>query len=323
MEDLEGPSAFSERYPLNSRLVKRDGRCVEEVYRIDGCYGRQIAAIVGHLNDAIPFATEPMAGALRALVAFYRSGEDADREAYDIAWVADQASPVDTINGFIEVYLDARGTKGAWEGLVFYVNREKTAQIQTLAANAQWFEDRMPWDPRYRKTGVRGVSANAIDVVIETGESGPITPIGINLPNDQTVRERHGSKSVSLSNVLEAHEKATLAEFRTEFSWAADEVARAERWGAFAAELTTNMHEVIGHGSGQIDGAAEREPAGVPQGTVFGARGGAGRSGRAVFPARSQARGTRHPRHGRPRRHRRGGVRGVREKRPRPAAPDP
>jgi dipeptidyl-peptidase-3 len=167
---------------------------------------------------------------------------------------------VDTINGFIEVYLDARGAKGAWEGLVFYVNREKTAQIQTLAANAQWFEDRMPWDPRFRKTGVRGVSANAIDVVIETGESGPITPIGINLPNDQTVRERHGSKSVSLSNVLEAHEKATLAEFRTEFSWAADEVARAERWGAFAAELTTNMHEVIGHGSGQIEARLNGNP---------------------------------------------------------------
>jgi dipeptidyl-peptidase-3 len=260
MEDLEGPSAFHERHALNSRLVKRDGGCVEEVYRIDGCYGRQIAAIVGHLNDAIPYATEAMAAALRALVAFYRSGEDADREAYDIAWVADQASPVDTINGFIEVYLDARGAKGAWEGLVFYVNREKTAQIQTLAANAQWFEDRMPWEPRFRKTGVRGVSANAIDVVIETGESGPITPIGINLPNDQTVRERHGSKSVSLSNVLEAHEKATLAEFRTEFSWAADEVARAERWGAFAAELTTNMHEVIGHGSGQIEARLNGNP---------------------------------------------------------------
>jgi len=260
MADLEGPSAFHERHALNSRLVKRDGGCVEEVYRIDGCYGRQIAAIVGHLNDAVPYATEAMAAALRALIAFYRSGEDADREAYDIAWVADQASPVDTINGFIEVYLDARGAKGAWEGLVFYVNREKTAQIQTLAANAQWFEDRMPWDPRFRKTGVRGVSANAIDVVIETGESGPITPIGINLPNDQTVRERHGSKSVSLSNVLEAHEKATLAEFRTEFSWAADEVARAERWGAFAAELTTNMHEVIGHGSGQIEARLNGNP---------------------------------------------------------------
>src|SRR5262249_43994412 len=142
-----------------------------------------IAAIVGHLTDAIPHASEPTAKALRALIAFYTSGEDADREAYDIAWVADQTAPVDTINGFVEVYLDARGTKGAWEALVFYVNHEKTAQIQTLAANAQWFEDRMPWDPRYRKAGVRGVSANAIDIVVETGESGPITPIGINLPN--------------------------------------------------------------------------------------------------------------------------------------------
>ena len=207
---------------------------------------------------------------------------------------------MDTINGFVEVYLDARGTKGAWEGLVFYVNREKTAQIQTLAANAQWFEDRMPWNPQYRKAGVRGVSANAIDVVIETGESGPVTPIGINLPNDQTVRERHGSKSVSLSNVLEAHERATLGEFRTEFSWDAGEVTRAERWGAFAAELTTNMHEVIGHGSGQIEARLERKPAGVSQRAVFGSRRGARGSGRAVLPARHPARGTGDHRRGRP-----------------------
>ena len=110
----------------------------------------------------------------------------------------DQASPVDTINGFVEVYLDARGIKGAWEALVFYVNHEKTAQIQKLAAHAQWFEDRMPWDPKYRKQGVHGVTANAIDVVIETGDSGPVTPVGINLPNDQAIRERYGSKSVSL-----------------------------------------------------------------------------------------------------------------------------
>ena len=123
--------------------------------------------------------------ALRALITFYQTGETADREAYDIAWVQDKASPVDTINGFVEVYMDARGMKGAWEALVFYVNREKTAEIQKLAADAQWFEDRMPWDAEYRKQGVRGITANAIDVVVETGDSGPITPVGINLPNDQ------------------------------------------------------------------------------------------------------------------------------------------
>jgi dipeptidyl-peptidase III len=249
MKDLE---SFEERYPLNSRIVKRDGRLVEEVYRIDGRYGSQIAEIVKHLSNAIPFATEPMAAALRALITFYESGETKDREAYDVAWVRDKASPVDTINNFTEVYLDARGMKGAWEALVFYVNAEKTSEIQKIAANAQWFEDRMPWAPQYRKPGVQGITANAIDVVIETGDSGPVTPVGINLPNDQSVREQHGSKSVSLSNINEAYDKSTLPEFRTEFSWTAEEAARAAKWGALAGELTTNMHEVIGHASGRI-----------------------------------------------------------------------
>jgi dipeptidyl-peptidase-3 len=249
LQDLEG---FKEKYPLNSRLVMRDGALVEEVYRVGGRYGAQIEAIVHHLEAAIPFATESMAHALRALVAFYRSGEEADREAYDIAWVQDKVSPVDTINGFVEVYLDARSIKGAWEALVFYVNQEKTAQIRTIAEQAQWFEDHMPWDPKYRKEGVHGVTANAIDVVIETGDSGPITPVGINLPNDQTIREQYGSKSVSLSNVNEAYDRSTLPEFRSEFCWTPEEAERSNRWNAFAGELTTNMHEVIGHGSGKV-----------------------------------------------------------------------
>ncbi len=249
LEDLEG---FVEKHPLNSRIVKRDGQLVEEVYRVGGRYGPHIAAIVSHLEAAMPYSTAEMANVLRALVAFYRTGEERDREAYDIAWVQDRTSPVDTINGFVEVYLDARSIKGAWEALVFYVNQDKTAQIRIIADQAQWFEDHMPWDSRYRKKGVRGVTANAIDVVIETGDSGPITPVGINLPNDQTIRERYGSKSVSLSNVNEAYDRSTLPEFRDEFSWTADEAERSKRWNAFASELTTNMHEVIGHGSGKV-----------------------------------------------------------------------
>ena len=257
MKDLAG---FPEKYPLNSRLVKQDGKIVEEVYRIDGRYGTQIAAIVKHLEDAIPFASESMAAALRAQIAFYKSGETKDREAYDIAWVRDKASPVDTINGFTEVYLDARGIKGAWEALVFYVNNEKTSEIKKIAADAQWFEDRMPWDAKYRKQGVQGITANAIDVVIETGDSGPVTPIGINLPNDQGVREQYGSKSVSLTNINEAYDKSTLPEFRTEFSWTPEEAERSAKWGALAGELTTNMHEVIGHASGKVDERLKGNP---------------------------------------------------------------
>jgi len=257
MRDLDG---FEERHPLNSRLVKHDGSLVEEVYRIGGRYSAHIDAIVHHLEAAMPFATEPMARALRALIAFYTTGREEDREAYDIAWVQDKASPVDTINGFVEVYLDARSIKGAWEALVFYVNAAKTTQIRTIASHAQWFEDHMPWDPKYRKAGAQGVTASAIDIVIETGESGPITPVGINLPNDQHIRERYGSKSVSLSNINEAYDKSTLPELRSEFAWTPEETARALKWTAFAGELTTNMHEVIGHGSGKVNARLNGNP---------------------------------------------------------------
>jgi dipeptidyl-peptidase-3 len=193
-----------------------------------------------------------MAAALGALIRFYQTGSTEDRRAYDIAWVADQASPVDTINGFVEVYLDVRGCKGAWEALVFYVNAEKTRLVQAIAEHAQWFEDRMPWDAQYRRTTVTGVTARAIDVVIESGEAAPLTPIGINLPNDQMVREKFGSKSISLSNVLEAYDKSQPSELKREFCWSREELARAQKWGSFASELATNLHEVIGHGSGIV-----------------------------------------------------------------------
>jgi dipeptidyl-peptidase-3 len=249
MEDLAG---FDERFPLNSRLTKRDGLLVEEVYRVGGRYSAYIERIVESLERALPYATPSTARALEALIRFYRTGSNDDRRAYDIAWVADRDSPVDTINGFVEVYLDARGRKGAWEALVYYVNREKTAAIRQIADHAQWFEDHMPWDPRYRKPRVTGVTACAIDVVIETGDAGPMTPVGINLPNDQEIRELYGSKSVSLSNVTDAYEQSTPLEFRTEFAWDEEEVARALKWSAFASELTTCLHEVIGHGSGIV-----------------------------------------------------------------------
>jgi len=244
--------SFEEQYPLTSRLVKIDGRLVEEVYKVGGKYSEQITEIVRHLEAAAPFATEPMARALRANAAYYRTGAPVDQRAYDIAWVEDQESSVDTINGFTEVYMDARGAKGSWEALVFYVNPEKTGALKTLAANAQWFEDRMPWDPKYRKESVTGITANAIDVVVETGDSGPITPIGINLPNSQAVREQYGSKSVSLSNVNDAYDQSSPANYRQEFAWSPEEAERSRRWGGLAGEMTTNMHEVIGHASGKL-----------------------------------------------------------------------
>ena len=257
LADLSG---FEERFPMNSRLVKRHDQLTEQPYRVGGLYSYAIETIIGHLREAIRFAPPATAAALHALIRFYQTGERAYREAYDIAWVHDKDSPVDTINGFVEVYLDARGAKAAWESLVFYVNREKTDAIRTIARHAQWFEDHMPWDPRYRKHGVTGVSANAIEVVVESGDSGPVTPIGINLPNDERIRTEHGSKSVSITNVMEACDRSLPASYYSEFSWTAAEAARARTWSSFASELTTNMHEVIGHASGVADPRLDATP---------------------------------------------------------------
>jgi dipeptidyl-peptidase-3 len=259
--DLKG---FTEKSGLNSRLVKSNGRLVEEVYKIDGRYGKQIAEIVKHLEAALPFASDSTATALKALIQWYRTGDDGDRAKYDIAWVKDKDAPVDTINGFIEVYMDPRGVKGSWEGIVYHVNKEKTDRIKKFADNAQWFEDHMPYDAKYRKPSVTGIVANAIDVVMETGDSGPVTPIGINLPNDQRIREEYGSKSVSLANVNEAYDKSQPETMRSEFAWSAEEAARAAKFGSFSGELTTDMHEVIGHASGrQATGFT-----GTPQGAI-------------------------------------------------------
>ena len=257
MADLE---SFQERYPLNSRVVMRDGVVTEEPYRVGGLYDAEIRQIVSHLEQALPYAPGSLGAALKSLIRWYQTGEDSDREAFDIAWVNNRSSVVDTMNGFIEVYMDARGVKGAWEGVVYYVNHEKTEKIQRLAENAQWFEDHLPIDAAYRKPSVQGISARAIEVVFETGDSGPVTPIGVNLPNDQRIREEYGSKSVSLSNVIEAYEASTLDSFREEFAWDEGEIDRAKRWSAFAGELTTEIHEVLGHGSGRMAAGVEGQP---------------------------------------------------------------
>lgn len=259
LADLDG---FREAYGLNSRLMKTATGLVEVVARAtaNGLYEERIVSICSHLKSALPYATPPMKRALEALIKFYYSGEESDRVAYDIAWVEDKDSPVDTINGFIETYMDARGVKGAWEALVFYVNADKTRGIQNLAESAQWFEDRMPWDARWRRTAVNGVTARAIEVVMETGDAGPMTPIGINLPNDQLIREQHGSKSVTIANVTEAYDKSLPKSFREEFCWSTEEVERAEQWGSVASEVTTGIHEVLGHGSGVVESHLEGRP---------------------------------------------------------------
>ena len=249
MADLEG---FEEKHQLNSRArqarrpARRRGLQGRRPLRSrDPQHRRSLEATRCRLRRS---RLRTRCGAVK----FYETGLDSDREAFDIAWVQNRDSAVDTMNGFIEVYMDARGMKGAWEGVVYYANHEKTDKIRALATHAQWFEDHLPIDPKYRKPTVQGVSAQAIEVVVEAGDSGPITPIGVNLPNDQRIREKYGSKSVSLSNVLDAYEQSMPDSFRQEFAWDDAEVERAKRWGAFASELTTEIHEVLGHGSGRM-----------------------------------------------------------------------
>ncbi|HTV01354.1 MAG TPA: hypothetical protein VMF13_12475 [Luteitalea sp.] len=258
--DLDG---FDERYALNSRLVRDDNGLREEVWRVGGRYGATLARLVAHLDAARAVAPPATAHALDALTRFYRTGEQDDRRAYDIAWVADADSPVDTINGFIEVYLDARGHKGAFEGIVFHENPEKTAHIRRIAAHAAWFEQHMPYDEAFRRTDVVGVSARAIDVIVECGDAGPMTAIGINLPNDEAIREVHGSKSVSLANVIHAYDESQPESLREEFCWSDEERERSRRWQSLAGELTTSLHEVIGHGSGRMSPGV-----GSPQGVL-------------------------------------------------------
>ncbi len=257
LEDLEG---YDESYALNSKVVKgADGAVKELVYRAgfdsvveSGLYAKQLTDVIGHLEAAIPYATPKMARALGALIQYYRTGESVDRRAYDVAWVADDDSPVDTINGFIEVYMDARGQKGGWEAVVYFNDPKKMAMIRGFSDNAQWFEDHMPYASRYRKPEVRGVSAKAIQVVMETGDAGPVSAAGINLPNPGDIRALYGSKSVSLGNVLEARDKARSSEAKAEFCYNQDEFKRAEKWSSLVTDLEINMHEVIGHGSGKV-----------------------------------------------------------------------
>ena len=256
MADLKG---FEEKYPLNSRLRKTaNGKLEEQVYRAGfdniippGLYAEELQEVNQHLEAAIPFASPKMARALGALIHYNRTGEAIDFREYNVAWVLDNDSSVDTINGFIEVYLDARGQKGAWEAVVYFNDPEKTEMIRKFSDNAQWFEDHMPYDRQFRKENVRGISAKAIQAVMETGDSGPVTPIGINLPNPGDIRKQYGSKSVSLTNVMEAYDKASPKSSRSEFCFDDDEYERL-KWNSIALALEVNMHEVIGHASGQM-----------------------------------------------------------------------
>ncbi len=244
---------------LNSKTMKVDGKIVEKVWKSGGMYGAAIDKIIGWLEKAVTVAENPQQKkSLQLLVQYYKTGDLKTFDDYSIAWAADTASRIDVVNGFIEVYLDAIGKKGSFESTVSLRDMEATKRISAIASNAQWFEDNSPLMPEHKKKEVKGITAKAITVIVESGDAAPSTPIGINLPNADWIRKDHGSKSVSLSNIINSYNIASAKGGMVDEFGTNDEVkARMKKYGALAADLHTDMHECIGHASGQINKGVE------------------------------------------------------------------
>lgn len=244
---------------LNSKLTKENGKIVEKIWKAGGMYGAAIEKMIYWLEKAVTVAeNDQQRDALQKLITYYRSGDLKDFDAYSIAWVADTASRIDVINGFIEVYNDAIGKKGSFESIVSMKDMEATKRIRAIADEAQWFEDHSPLMPEHKKKVVKGITAKAITVIMESGDAAPSTPIGINLPNADWIRRDYGSKSVSLSNIIHSYNvMSTKSGMLDEFGYGDSVKARIREYGALASDLHTDMHECIGHASGQINPGVE------------------------------------------------------------------
>lgn len=241
-------------YGLNSKLTKRNGELVEMKWTEDGLYGAAIKEIVSWLLRAQKYAeNEEQKHLIDLLVKYYRTGDLKDFDRYSIAWVQQHEGMIDFINGFIEVYGDPLGLKGTWEGIVEYKDLEATKRTQTISQNAQWFEDHSPVDPRFRKPEVKGVTANVICAAMLGGEEYPASAIGINLPNANWIRQEYGSKSVTIGNLTEAYNKTAQGNgFRDEFVIDEDTISLMNQYEDVTDDLHTDLHECLGHGSGQL-----------------------------------------------------------------------
>ena len=243
-------------YGLNSKLIKRDGDLHEEVYRVDGLYGKAIQAIIGWLEKANEAAENDRQRAYTSkLIDYYRTGDLKTWDEYNILWVQDVDSHVDFVNGFIEDYNDPMGMKATWESVVDFKDLEATKRSNLISENAQWFEDHSPVDSRFKKENCKGVSAKSIIVTALGGDCFPSPPIGINLPNADWIRKDYGSKSVTITNLMEAYDKAAdecPRSVRGEFCWSEEEIELGKRYGAETDVIHTNLHECLGHGSGKL-----------------------------------------------------------------------
>ena len=254
MKDENADDREPVSYGLNSKLVKRDGKLVELVWSENGMYADAIKHITYWLEKAAVVAeNDKQRQYIETLVRYYRTGDLRLFNDYCIQWVGEHEAQVDFVNGFIEVYGDPLGLKGSWEGIVEYKDLEATRRTQTISQNAQWFEDHSPVDPRFRKQKVKGVTANVICAAMLGGDEYPSTAIGINLPNADWIRAEHGSKSVTIGNLTDAYNKAARGSgFKEEFVVDADTIAMIEKYGDVCDDLHTDLHECLGHGSGQL-----------------------------------------------------------------------
>ncbi|MBP5229748.1 MAG: dihydrofolate reductase [Bacteroidales bacterium] len=255
MEDPKDPHPIS--YGLNSKLVmKEDGTIEEQVWKVGGLYSKSIEKIIENLEKAKEFAeTEGQKKTIELLVKYYTTGDLRDWDAYNIQWVNDGAKVVDFTNGFIEDYDDPLGRKATWEGIANFKDLAASRRTEAISSEAQWFEDNSPVDKRFKKENVKGVSAKVINVTALGGACYPSTPIGINLPNANWIRKEYGSKSVTINNITEAYDKAAdemPKSILTEFAWDQDEIDMCKKYGVITDNLHTDLHECLGHASGQL-----------------------------------------------------------------------
>lgn len=243
-------------YGLNSKLVKENGNLVEKIYKIGGMYSNAITEIVKHLEAASAVAeNQTQKDYIAKLISYYKTGDLKTWDEYNIAWVQDVDSQVDFVNGFIEDYNDPLGRKATWEAVVNFKDLEASKRTQKISDNAKWFEDNSPVDPKFKKKEVKGVSAKVITVACLAGDCYPSTPIGINLPNSNWIRKEYGSKSVTIANITDAYDLASLESPKsmlTEFAWDENEIKMAKDYGSLMGNLHTDLHECLGHGSGQL-----------------------------------------------------------------------
>jgi len=251
---FDTPQEERPSYGLNSRLVKENGVILEKIWKAEGLYGKAIKEIINWLLLAVDVAeNDTQKEVIKKLIQFYKTGDLKQFDEYSILWVKDTESHVDFVNGFIEVYGDALGIKASWESIVNFKDLEATKRTEIVSKNAQWFEDHSPVDSKFKKKSVKGVSAKVIIAAILGGDCHPSTPIGINLPNADWIREGYGSKSVTIENITRAYYQVSLTDgMLEEFAWDQQEVQLSRDFGYLANNLHTDLHECLGHGSGQL-----------------------------------------------------------------------